>query len=80
MSWVGETTVKAAVAPLSFTLVAPLRSVPRILSVIPALPDVGSVLTATSTASRRGSHDRWIRPGNRDVQRARIRVTLAEFA
>jgi hypothetical protein len=40
-----ETTVNAAAVPLKVTLVAPVRSVPRILTAAPALPDVGSVFT-----------------------------------
>jgi hypothetical protein len=35
-----ETTVNAAAVPLNVTLVAPVRSVPRILIIAPTLPDV----------------------------------------
>jgi hypothetical protein len=37
--------VKTAAAPLKLTLVAPVRSVPRISTVAPTLPEVGSVST-----------------------------------
>ena len=40
-----ETTLKAAAVPLKLTLVAPVRSVPRIVTAAPALPEVGSVST-----------------------------------
>ena len=38
-------TVKVAGVPLKRTLVAPVRLVPRILTVVPTLPEVGCVLT-----------------------------------
>src|ERR1039458_4623206 len=41
----GERTVKVAAAPLKVTLVAPVRFVPRILTLAPTLPDVGRVFT-----------------------------------
>src|SRR5579859_7487132 len=40
-----ETTVKTAAVPLNLTLVAPVRSVPRILTAAPTLPEVGCVFT-----------------------------------
>jgi len=40
-----ETTVKVAALPLKLTLVAPVRSVPRILTAAPTLPEVGCVST-----------------------------------
>jgi len=40
-----EATVYLAGVPLNFTLVAPTRLVPRILTVVPTLPEVGSVST-----------------------------------
>jgi hypothetical protein len=40
-----ETTVKAAEVPLKVTLLAPVRSVPRILTLDPALPVVGTAWT-----------------------------------
>jgi hypothetical protein len=40
-----ETTVNAAALPLKVTLEAPVRSVPRIMTVAPAPPEVGSVFT-----------------------------------
>src|ERR1700685_1035457 len=40
-----ETTLKVAVLPLKVTLVAPVRSAPRILTAVPTLPDVGTVWT-----------------------------------
>src|SRR5580658_8133593 len=40
-----ESTVKTAAVPLKLTLVAPVRSVPRILTVPPAGPEVGCVST-----------------------------------
>src|SRR5580658_2715954 len=42
---VGETTVKTAGVPLKVTLVAPARLVPKIRTVNPTLPEVGTVLT-----------------------------------
>ena len=38
-----ETTLKTAAVPLKVTLVAPVRSVPRIITAAPTLPEVGSV-------------------------------------
>ena len=35
-----ETTLKTAALPLNVTLVAPVRSVPRILTAAPTLPEV----------------------------------------
>jgi hypothetical protein len=40
-----ETTLKTAAVPLNVTLVAPIRSVPRILTAAPTPPAVGSVFT-----------------------------------
>ena len=40
-----ETTLKMAALPLKVTLVAPIKSVPRILTFVPASPEVGSVST-----------------------------------
>lgn len=40
-----ETTVNAAGAPLNVTLVASLRSVPRILTAAATLPEMGNVST-----------------------------------
>src|ERR1700691_2723604 len=40
-----ETTVNVAAVPLNVTLVAPVRSVPRILTAAPTLPEVGTVST-----------------------------------
>jgi hypothetical protein len=40
-----ETTVNAAAVPLKVTLLAPVKSVPRILTAVPTLPEVGSVFT-----------------------------------
>jgi len=40
--WVPETTVKVAALPLKLTLVAPFRFVPRILTVAPTLPELGT--------------------------------------
>ena len=45
LMWEPETTVKAALAPLKLTLVAPLRSVPRIWTAAPAMPKGGHVFT-----------------------------------
>jgi hypothetical protein len=42
---VGDFTVKVAVAPLKVTLVAPVRSLPRILTAAPTAPEVGCVST-----------------------------------
>jgi hypothetical protein len=42
---VADTTLKVAETPLKVTLVAPVRSVPRILTCAPTLPAEGSVLT-----------------------------------
>jgi len=36
-------TVNAAAVPLNVTLVAPVRSVPKIVTAVATLPDVGSV-------------------------------------
>ena len=41
----GETSVNTAAMPLKLTLVAPVRSVPRILTAAPTLPEVGGVFT-----------------------------------
>ena len=38
-------TENVAEMPLKLTLVAPVRSVPRILTVVPILPDRGSIFT-----------------------------------
>ena len=40
-----ETTVNATAVPLKVTPVVPVRSVPRILTAAPTLPEVGSVFT-----------------------------------
>ncbi len=40
-----ETTVKVAAVPLKLTLVAPVRFVPRMMTVAPTAPEVGSVWT-----------------------------------
>ena len=40
-----ETTVNVAAVPLKLTLLAPVRLVPRILTVAPTLPEVGCVST-----------------------------------
>ena len=40
-----EATLNVAAVPLKVTLVAPVRSVPRILTAVFALPDVGTVST-----------------------------------
>jgi len=40
-----ETTLKTAAVPLNVTLVAPVRLVPRILTVASTLPEVGTVST-----------------------------------
>jgi hypothetical protein len=40
-----ELTVNGASAPLNVTLVAPVKFVPRILTVDPVLPEVGRVMT-----------------------------------
>jgi hypothetical protein len=40
-----ETTSKTAPTPLKLTLVAPVRFVPRSLTVVPTEPEVGSVST-----------------------------------
>ena len=42
---VAETTVNAAAVPLKVTLVAPVRSVPRIVILRPIFPEVGTVTT-----------------------------------
>jgi hypothetical protein len=42
---VAETTVNVAAVPLNVRPVAPVKSVPRILTVAPTLPEVGRVLT-----------------------------------
>lgn len=38
-----ETTVKTAELPLKVTLVAPVRLLPRMITVAPTLPEVGTV-------------------------------------
>jgi len=38
-------TVKTAAVPLKVTLLAPVRSVPKIVALAPALPEVGSAST-----------------------------------
>jgi hypothetical protein len=40
-----DTTVNFAAVPLKVTLVAPVRSVPRIMTAVPTLPEVGRVST-----------------------------------
>src|SRR5271155_160381 len=40
-----ETTLKPAAAPLKVMLVAPVRFVPKTITFLPTLPDVGSVPT-----------------------------------
>src|ERR1017187_2371379 len=40
-----DLTVNVAAVPLKVTLVAPVRSVPRILTAAPTLPEVGSTST-----------------------------------
>ena len=40
-----DMTVKVAAVPLKVTLVAPFRFVPRILTAVPTLPEVGTVST-----------------------------------
>jgi len=49
----GRTTVKAAGVPLNVTLVVPVRSVPKILTAAPALPEVVCVFTKGPSPTER---------------------------
>ena len=49
----GEATVNAAGIPLKVTLVAPVRSVPRMLMVVPVGAAAGSVLTKGASPTER---------------------------
>ena len=59
-----ETTLNSAAVPLKLTLVAPVRSVPRILTARPTLPRVGRVSTngPRPQKCRTPCHRRWTRP------------------
>ena len=64
----GETTVKAAEAPLKLTLVVPVRLVPRILIRAPTLPDPGSVsIKGPRPVSRRKMVPSFLEPPTRVV-------------
>lgn len=54
--WVGDTTVKVALTPWKLAAVAPVRFVPRIVTSVPTLPEVGTVWTngPSSTEPLRG--------------------------
>jgi hypothetical protein len=56
-----DTTLNLAAVPLKVTLVAPVRPVPRILTVTPTLPEVGSVSTNAQAHSQ--AKDRAIAVG-----------------
>ena len=40
-----ETTLKTAAAPLNVTLVVPFNLFPKIMTLVPAVPDIGAVST-----------------------------------